>query len=114
MKTGWAGVSGAGAVVVLVSAGGDLSFFEQAPDVNAIPARARYPNRTIEVVTGSLLWNPEHLPRVDEVGIVDLVPVGIEDPPPRVRVAVFALGNLRKAVSLHHRVGAFPLRAGRG
>src|SRR5687767_4729842 len=46
----------------------------------------------------------EDLPGMDQVRVLDLVAIGLEDPPPLVGVAVEALGDLRQAVAGHDRV----------
>src|SRR5512134_620448 len=112
MNTGCAGGCGAG-VVVLVSAGGAASFFLHAnAPVATTAAMASHPRPAIGMVTELLLWNPEHLARMDEVGIGDLVPVGVEDSFPRARLPVLPFRDLRKAVAFHHRIG--PLLVGTG
>src|SRR5262245_16719077 len=49
--------------------------------------------------------NPELLARADEVGILDLIPVRLEDPAPLIGVAVHALGDLREAIACDDGVG---------
>src|SRR5215212_2543237 len=46
-----------------------------------------------------LLRDTQCLPRKDEVGVEDLIPVGLQNPRPRRRVAVEALGEGRERVT---------------
>src|SRR6187401_442018 len=50
--------------------------------------------------------NAQLLAGVDEIGVLDLVLVGLEDARPQACLAVLALGDLRQAVARHDRVGA--------
>src|SRR4029079_869347 len=55
----------------------------------------------------------EYLPRMDQVGILDLVAIRVEDGVPLVGITVHALRDLREAVARLHCV-ALPLVRGRG
>src|SRR5215213_8378259 len=52
----------------------------------------------------ALLRDAQGLPRKDEVGVEDLVAVGLQNPRPRRRVAVEALGEGRERVTGDHGV----------
>src|SRR5215208_5282693 len=52
------------------------------------------------------LRNPEDLPGIDEVGILNEIPVGFVDSPPLLSITVLPLGDLRQTVAVLHRITA--------
>src|SRR5688572_13259984 len=59
-------------------------------------------------------WEVEHLTRVDQVGVLDGVPVRFIDRVPLVRIAELTLGDLGKAVAGDDRVGTAARGVSRG
>src|SRR5688572_14699955 len=100
--------AGAGAGAVLgagAGAGAGGGSFLHATRPTATRARARKRMVLFMVrLRGSLRGDLELLARVDLVGILEDVLVGLEDPVPGVGIAVLALGDLRERVSGLHLV----------
>src|SRR5690606_31994969 len=111
--------AGAGSVVAgVVIAASSWSFLQ--------PASASVPSRAAAIAILSVLWVMEclrdgwgmrrvrrsvgmrdlqHLAGLDQVGVVELVAVGLEDPVPCARLAVELLGDVRQRVAPLHGVG---------
>src|SRR5688572_8791305 len=111
MPAGAGAGDGAGAEVgAWVGAVFGSSFLPQATSARA--AETNSVKRTLVLIAliplvgsaGSLGRDLEFLARIDLVGILEDVLVGLENPRPLVRVAVLALGDLREAVARHHHV----------
>src|SRR5258705_8303979 len=107
-------LNGAGAGVV--TGGGVSAFFWHPATSEPASARIARPATTVRrmrvpslgIWTGPAalgLRDLEDLSGVDEIGILDLVPVGLPDPAPLIGVAVVVLRDLREIVARHDGVG---------
>src|SRR5690606_11298295 len=119
--------SGVGAGAGSVVAGGGVMAVSSWSFLQ--PASASVPSRAAAIAILSVLWVMEclrdewgmrrarrsvglrrdlqHLAGLDQVGVVELVAVGLEDPVPCARLAVELFGDVRQRVALLHGVGLF-------
>src|SRR5690606_2457199 len=107
-----------GGVVPALGSSTGSSFLQPASATAAArPAASRVMLGMLRFM-GFLLWGKgsegsvverrqlQHLARLDQVGVVELVAVGFEDRVPAAGLAVVLLRDRRKRVALEHRIGA--------
>src|SRR5687768_9174029 len=85
-----------------------------ASSATAVRARATCVILASSEVGDSGSGQLQHLAGMNEIGILDDVPVGLVDLAPLLRVAVHPLGDLREAVALLDRVGLLRLGGSAG